>query len=205
MSLARPSSSKSEPRIPPIPDHERDEPTLALLRTLRRSPDGPDLKFFTTLARYPELLRRWASWGGLLLNRGKLSGRERELLILRTAYNCRCAYEWNQHNERARAIGLTNDEIMRVTGDASLDGWSDADGDLLCAADQLHADAYIDDQTWVKLEKRYESKQLIEICALVGQYHLVAFTLNSLGVEPESWHRYSFGSNGEIKSVVGSS
>ena len=30
------------------------------------------------------------------------------------------------------------------------------------------------------------SQQLIEVCMVVGQYHLVAMTLNSLGVEPES-------------------
>ncbi|OWY58966.1 carboxymuconolactone decarboxylase, partial [cyanobacterium TDX16] len=31
----------------------------------------------------------------------------------------------------------------------------------------------------------YSEAQLIEICMVVGQYHLVAFTLNSLGVERE--------------------
>ena len=35
------------------------------------------------------------------------------------------------------------------------------------------------------LREQYDDRQLIEVCMLVGQYHLVAFTLNSLGVEGE--------------------
>ena len=35
------------------------------------------------------------------------------------------------------------------------------------------------------LKGGYGESQLIEICMVIGQYHLVAFTLNSLGVERE--------------------
>jgi alkylhydroperoxidase family enzyme len=57
---------------------------------------------------------------------------------------------------------------------------------LLRAADELHADAYITDPTWKVLAEHLDERQLIEVCMVVGQYHLVAFTLNSLGVELES-------------------
>ena len=58
-----------------------------------------------------------------------------------------------------------------------------ADGVLIAAADELHADSKISDDTWKALAKRYDKRQLIELCMLVGQYHLVAMTLNSLGVQ----------------------
>ena len=57
---------------------------------------------------------------------------------------------------------------------------------LLRAADELHADSRIGDATWAELAGRYDEQQLIEVCMVVGQYHLVAFTLNTLGVEPET-------------------
>jgi 4-carboxymuconolactone decarboxylase len=57
---------------------------------------------------------------------------------------------------------------------------------LLRATDELHADACIADDTWDALAARYDERQLIELPMLVGHYHLVAFTLNSLGVQPES-------------------
>ena len=54
---------------------------------------------------------------------------------------------------------------------------------LIDIADELHTDSEISDATWAKLEDRYDKKQLIEICMVVGQYHLVSMTLNSLRVQ----------------------
>ena len=43
----------------------------------------------------------------------------------------------------------------------------------------------IGDETWVALAGRYDDAQLIELPMLVGHYHMVAYTLNSLGVQLE--------------------
>ncbi len=64
--------------------------------------------------------------------------------------------------------------------------WSADDVALLRAADELHAGAHIGDDTWAGLAARWTTAQLIELCMVVGQYHLVAFTLNSLGVQREA-------------------
>ena len=85
-----------------------------------------------------------------------------------------------------QAAGLTDDEIARVAAGPEADGWSPDDAVVLRAADELHADSRIGDATWAALAERYDEKQLIEVCMVVGQYHLVAFTLNTLGVEPET-------------------
>jgi 4-carboxymuconolactone decarboxylase len=56
---------------------------------------------------------------------------------------------------------------------------------LLLAADELHSDARISDATWDALASRYDERQMIEIPMLIGHYHMVAFALNSLGVQLE--------------------
>ena len=175
----------AEPRIPPLPPAQRDERTEELLRSLRADPDGPDLNIFATLARHPRVLKRWAAFGGTLLYGGELPGRERELVILRTAWNCRADYEWGQHVAIARDAGVTEDEAQRVPAGPDDPGWSEQDAVLLRAADELHRDARIGDGTWRALAATWSELQLIELCMLVGQYHLVAFTLNSLGIERE--------------------
>jgi alkylhydroperoxidase family enzyme len=43
----------------------------------------------------------------------------------------------------------------------------------------------ISDETWRRLEARYDERQLIEVPMLIGHYHMVAFVLNSLGVQLE--------------------
>jgi alkylhydroperoxidase family enzyme len=173
------------PRIPPLPVDERDPRTAALLEPLRR-PDGTELNIFATLARHPRLLKRWSAFGGTLLYGGTLPERARELLILRTGYLCRAHYEWGQHVAIGRAAGLSDEEIARVAEGPTAGGWSSEDADLLRAADELHTDSRIGDATWAALAGRWDEQQLIEVCMVVGQYHLVAFTLGSLGVEPES-------------------
>ncbi|HEX4820446.1 MAG TPA: hypothetical protein VFV00_09585, partial [Acidimicrobiales bacterium] len=62
-------------------------------------------------------------------------------------------------------------------------GWEPFDAVLVRAADELHDDGCITDGTWAELSTRYDVPQLIEVPMVVGQYHLVSFTLNSLGVQ----------------------
>jgi 4-carboxymuconolactone decarboxylase len=171
------------PRIPPVPPDQRDAQTAELLDTLRR-PDGSELNIFTTLAHHPKLLKRWSAFGGALLYRGELDPREREILILRTGWRCDAEYEWTQHVAIGRETGLTDAEIQALRDEEPALGESDLL--LVRAADELHRSARISDPTWEQLAGRYSPAQLIELCMVVGQYHLVAFTLNSLGVELES-------------------
>ena len=97
----------------------------------------------------------------------------------------RSEYEWGQHVVIGRAAGLSDDEIQRVQAGPDDPEWDAFDATLLRAADELHADACLTDVTWAALAARYGERQLIELPMLVGQYHLVAFTLNSLGVQRE--------------------
>ena len=60
-----------------------------------------------------------------------------------------------------------------------------SDTALLRAADELHADAVLSEATWSALAARYPERQLVEVPMVVGQYHMVAFLVNSLGVEPD--------------------
>ncbi|MEA2452319.1 MAG: 4-carboxymuconolactone decarboxylase [Actinomycetota bacterium] len=171
-------------RIPPTTGADRDERTEQLLAAFRR-PDGTDLNIFATLAHHPKLLKRWSAFGGTLLFGGVLPARDRELLILRTAWLCKAEYEWGQHVLIGRASGITEEEIERIPDEAISDKWGSLEHALLRAADELHERSVISDETWEVLAEGYDYQQLIEVCMVVGQYHMVAFTLNSLGVELE--------------------
>lgn len=168
----------------PLPVEGRDERTAKLLESLRR-PGGEELRIFATLAHHPKLLNRWSAFAGKLLYGGRLPARDREVLVLRTGWLCRAEYEWGQHVLIGRAAGLTDDDVERIAGPLDAEGWPEGDRLLARAADELHHDALLSDATWAALAERYDVQQLIEVCMVVGQYHLVAFTLNSLQVVPE--------------------
>jgi 4-carboxymuconolactone decarboxylase len=174
--MAHPSS----PRIPPLPPEERTPSVQALLDSVMVA--GSEANIFTTLMRAEGLTRRWLPFGGKLLN-GKIPARDRELLILRTGWNCQAEYEWAQHVVIGAQAGLTRDEIDRVPAGPGAEGWDPFDAALLRAADELHRDWCIGDGTWALLGDRYDTQQLIELPMLVGHYHMVAMTLNTLGVQ----------------------
>jgi alkylhydroperoxidase family enzyme len=171
----------SSPRIPPVPPEERTSQVRDLLDQAVAGADG-DANIFTTFVRAPGLFRRWLPFGGKLL-KGKLPARDRELLILRTGWNCGAEYEWAQHARLALSCGLSADDVARVILGPDADRWGGFDATLLRAADELHSDWVISDATWAALAERYDTQQLIEVPMLVGHYHLVAMTLNTLGVQ----------------------
>ena len=173
----------SSPRIAPLAPEERSPETDELLHSAA-APGGSALNIFATLVRHPGLCRHWLPFGGKLLA-GKLPPRERELAILRTGWRCRSEYEWGQHVLIGRAAGLTAPEIHRIQHGPDAPGWDPFDAVVLRAADELHDDSCVSDPTWGALAQRYDDRQLIELLMLVGQYHLVSFALNSLGVERE--------------------
>src|SRR5919106_6483241 len=180
----------ASPRISPLAPDERDEQVRELLGgagSLADSVGGQALDIFATLARHPGLFRRWLPFGGELLA-GKLPDRDRELLILRTAWRCRSDYEWIQHQSIARDAGVTAAEIerLRLADAPDAPGWAAFDATLVRAADELHDEGCLSDATWAALAGRYDERQLIELPMLVGHYHLLAFTLSSLGVQLES-------------------
>lgn len=172
-------------RVPPLPEEEWDERTAALLSFVPRDEGGHVPHIFTTLVRHPDLFERFLPFGALLLSGGRLPGRVRELLILRTAHNTRAGYEWSRHVPMARAAGVAAEEVARVATGPDAPGWPPEDAALLRAADELHHDARLSGPVWDALSARYDEAELIEITMLVGQYQMIAFTLNSLGVRPD--------------------
>jgi 4-carboxymuconolactone decarboxylase len=178
-------------RLAPLEAADLDDDTRPLL-----SPDGPfpgatGLNWFATIARHPGLYRKFLPFAGKLTFGGRLPARDREVLVLRTAWLCRAGYEWAHHLHAAREAGMSADEIAVIAG-----GHPDAagdDGPLLRAADELHEHRALSDATWTALRERYGDRELIEVVFLCGTYQLVAMAMSAFGValepqfEPPSW------------------
>jgi alkylhydroperoxidase family enzyme len=144
---------------------------------------GQSLNIFGTLARHPKLAKRWLVFGTHVLAKSTLPARDRELVILRTGWNCRSPYEWGQHVVIGRAAGLDDDEIERVAEGPAAAGWSPFESALLRAADELFADQDVTDDTWAALAVQYDEQQLLDLVFAIGQYTLVSMVLNTFRVE----------------------
>jgi 4-carboxymuconolactone decarboxylase len=161
------------PRVPPLSPTDRDERQAALVREA-----GAELGVYTTLVRHTDLFADFLPFGRRLLRLSSLEPREREVLILRTAWRCRARYEWSHHEVIGRHAGLTDTDLTQLCAE-------EPTGLLMRAADELLADHALGDETWSELAAAYSVPQVIEICMLVGEYAMLAGALNSLGVQIE--------------------
>ena len=109
--------------------------------------------------------------------------RDKELLILRTAWLSRGDYVWGRHNIMGQNAGLTDEEIQRITRGPDAPGWSDFDATLLRAADELHLSRFVSEATWDALAERYTQEQLVEVVLIVGNYTQLTMFQNTLGVQ----------------------
>ena len=109
--------------------------------------------------------------------------RDKEILILRTAWLSRGDYIWGRHYVRGKESGLTDEEIQRITEGPGAQGWSDFDATLLRAADELHTSRFVSDATWNALSARYTEDQVREVVLIVGNYTQLAMFQNSLGAQ----------------------
>lgn len=142
-------------------------------------------RVFTTLARHPRLFRRWLPFAGSLLMGTDLPRVDVELVVLRTACNAGSPYIWTQHVALGRRAGLPTSSIDAVPTWQEAGPWSPRQRALLQAADELHHQQVIVDDTWSRLTRLSTERERIELCFVVGHYEMVAMALNSLGVQSE--------------------
>ena len=173
---------KNAPARLPIRKANEDPRLTEMFSKGLTGPNGDPLNIFGVLGNHPDMLRRWLVFATHVLSKNTLTARDRELLILRTGWNCRSRYEWGQHVEIALRCDISATEIKAVKKGASASTWSPIDKLLLTAADELHNEYAVSDATWRNLGNHYSNEQILDLIATVGNYHLVAMFLNSTKV-----------------------
>lgn len=172
----------SSPRITPDAKHRL---FLRLATLGARAIGRPEpTNIMLTLHRSPRLFWPWLLFASRFMPFGTIDALDRERIILRVAWNCRCRYEWAQHLDLARRLGLRPEDVSRVAEGPDA-GWAPLQAALLRAADEIHHDRCIGDATWEILAARFDEPHLLELCLLIGHYEMLAAFLNSSGVALE--------------------
>jgi len=146
---------------------------------------APPLLLFRTVARNPRVLQRFLA--GSLLDRGSISLRLRELMILRTCALCGAEYEWGVHVATFGSKATWTEEQIHSTvhGRPEDTCWSGEERSVFRLADQLHATSGVDEEVWQEVSSSFAPEQLIELVMLAGLYHAVSFMVNAFGVQHE--------------------
>jgi 4-carboxymuconolactone decarboxylase len=130
-----------------------------------------------------ELCRKFWEFTTQLTSHYTLPLRDKELLILRTAWLSRGDFVWGAHSTGSgKKAGITDEELTSITKGPDAKGWNNFDRALLRAADELHTSRFIKDATWKTLDERYDEGQLVEVLFVVGDYTLLTMFQNSVGL-----------------------
>lgn len=155
-------------------------------RTLQQMmPKGlPPIALFRTLAHNPRILHKLQASN--LLDRGALSLREREIVILRTTARCGSSYEWGVHVAAfTHKTRLTPEQIAASALDPDSARWEPRERLLIELVDELHDTATWSGELFQRLRAELSTEQLLELVALVGLYHTVSFFTNAFAIAPE--------------------
>ena len=147
--------------------------------------DGTGIAVGRTFARHPKLNEARTLRAGFVNRLSPLVPRHREMLILRSGWNCQSEYEWAQHVGRvgrARDHGL---DPMRIAEGPDRPGWDPFEATLLRAADELYRDATVSDATWNALAARFDTASLMSAVFTASSYRATSMSLNTYGVQLE--------------------
>jgi 4-carboxymuconolactone decarboxylase len=171
----------AQPRLAPKTDVTDDD--AEVLARAGTRPGRDPLNIFSTMVHNRRVANRTVLLGGAFLGKGTISGREREIVILRVGHNASAQYEFGQHVVIGRREGLTDDEIAALATDDPGDAWTPTERALIALADELCDVDCVSDSTWAALTETFDEGQMVELLVLAGYYRMISGFLNSAGVQ----------------------
>jgi AhpD family alkylhydroperoxidase len=143
---------------------------------------APRFHLMETIGQHKLLFLAWLPFSGVLLNWGRLSRRDAELVILRVGHLRNCEYELQQHRRLARTRGLDDETQARIFKGPDSEGLTDKQRVLITATDEFVVTRSMSLDTWAALASHLDRKQLIEFCMLASQYDGLAATMATLKI-----------------------
>jgi 4-carboxymuconolactone decarboxylase len=166
------------PKIPLPTDEELAPEHRELLARL------PPLNVFRMVAGAPRAVRPFMALGGAVLSTA-LDPQRREIAVLRVAHATRARYEWAQHEQLARNVGVSAAEIEAIRSEEPVVGL-DEERNLICrVADEISRDVRLSDAALEQIIERYGPREAAELILLVSYYNMVSRFLESTRVEIE--------------------
>lgn len=149
----------------------------------------PDLRLLNLdrILCYSEpVIKGWQALFIQLRQNLHLSGKLRELIILRIAIVNKAPYEWDQHAHIALKEGATEAEL-----EALKSSWQDSplfneeEKAVLAYADAITISIQVPDDIYTKLMQYFNNQQIVDITALVSGYNMVSRFLEALEITVE--------------------
>ena len=152
--------------------------------TLERLP--VPLNIFRMMAHAETNFRPLLRLGTSILSEQKLSGKLRELAILRVAKLSPARYEWVQHVPIAKVMGATTAQIEALDrDDASATCFDSQEQLVLRFTTELVRAVRPSDATVAEMQQHFSPQEIVELVLAIGFYMTMARLMETTGVDLE--------------------
>lgn len=168
-------------RIPYIEPNGAPEETRRVFEQL-----PAPLNIFKLMAHAETSFAPLLRLGTSILAQQQLSGKLRELAILRVARLSHAEYEWVQHVPIAIGTGATEAQVAALQrDDAKADCFDETEKAVLQFTDEVLRDVGASDATFERLSKLLSAREIVELILAIGFYMTVARLMETLKIDLE--------------------
>lgn len=158
-----------------VPEEHRD----LLVSSLQDRP----LHVYRAIGNNPAVLAGLRGFFSSLWNDSGLDDRRRELVVLAVTQEIGNEYEWHQHVNIARDVGI-DDEAIAAVSKGEFDAFDEREATLLRYALAV-VRGEVDDRTHEATGDYYDESAVVGIAALAEGYAALGGIIDALGVELE--------------------
>lgn len=168
-----------------IPYPDDSNPEVAQLRAQIIAERGKLHNLYRMLLNSPPVAQGWLNFLTAIRQKCSLSGRLRELAILRIAVINGADYEFAAHVPFALEEGLTREQIAGIARWDDTHLFSEVERVVLSYTDAMTRDVHVADAVFEPVRRHFNDREVTELTATIAAYNLVSRFLEALQVDPE--------------------
>jgi alkylhydroperoxidase family enzyme len=169
----------------PYPDENQNEEVRSLAAQIRKE-RGKMHNLYLMLLNSPPVARGWLNLLTAVRQKAKLSGKYRELSVLRVAIVNGADYEYKSHIPFALKEGMTQEKIDALRDWQKSKAFDAAERAVLGYTDSMTKEIHVPDNVFDALKPHFDARELTELTATIAAYNLVSRFLEAVQVDPET-------------------
>jgi len=172
-------------RVPLI--QEQEHPELAdMIERFRAGRRGKLINIYRMLLNAPPLAESWFNHSNTVRWKTKLSGRLREIVIVRMGHLTKSQYILRQHvPSLAVADGLSLEECDALSDWRASKFFTASERAALAYADSMTREIVVPDAVFAEIDRHFNPREIVELTVLIGTYNMNARVLQALQLDLE--------------------
>lgn len=166
----------------PYADENQNEEVVALAAQIRKE-RGKLHNLYRMLLNSPPVARGWLNLLTAVRQQCILSGRYRELAIMRIAIINGADYEYDNHVPFALKEGISQQQIDALRDWRKSKAFNAADQAVLAYTDSMTKEVHVPEDVFDALRPHFDARELTELTATIAAYNLVSRFLEAVKID----------------------